>query len=328
MKVAFRIDISSSIGTGHKVRMSALASAMKSLGCCCSFFTYDDEPINYSFFQIVVVDTYLISSGYISRLKKSGPLVVCYDDNALYTYDCHILINANFHAFELGFRFAGNRPVMMLGPEYALLRDEFAQTEPIIIREQASEIFMCFGGSDIRDFTPVAIRELMNVCDCRIHAVLGAHTSCDNETLGLICDTVRVYKNPDRITDIMASCDIAVTGAGSMVYELACFGLPSILVTQADNQELIAEHLDRKGLMKHAGSWKDSCGSLVHEAELLLKDHQRRKRESTHLSQAVNKHGAMAAAKKILETAIDYTCETKQHKIDKFLPHKPADYEL
>ena len=300
MKIAFRIDISSSIGTGHFVRMSALAEAFETLGCLCTFFKGEHEPIDYRPFDIVILDTYEISSGYISRLKTRNRLLVCYDDNALYAYDCNVLFNANFHAHELEFKFTSEKPHMLLGPQYALLRSEFQDTIPIDVKEEATEIFVCFGGSDMRGFTPVAVNTLREIPGIGINVVLGARTSCDKDVYRMKNEYVRIYKNPENISKIMASCDIAITGAGSMVYELACLGIPTIIVVQADNQRLVANYLERHKLMKYAGDW-DGFRNLRQETEKLLGDFDRRKTESKRLAETVNKQGAMAAAKAILE---------------------------
>ena len=305
MKIAFRIDASSSIGTGHFVRMSALARAFEGLGCSCAFFRGEHEPIDYEPFDIVILDTYEISSSYISQLKTANRLLVCYDDNALYTYDCHVLLNANFHAHELKFKFLGKKPLTLFGPQYALLRDEFQNAKPIEVREAAKEIFVCFGGSDLRGFTPAAVNALRDMPGISLNVVLGTHTSCDREVGHMKSKNARVHKNPANISEIMASCDIALTGAGSMVYELACLGIPSIVVAQADNQKLIADYLERHMLMKYAGDW-DRFQNIRQEAEKLLGDYARRKAESERLAKAVNKQGAMAAAKAILGVAHEH----------------------
>ena len=302
MRIAFRIDISNSIGTGHFVRMSALAEAFESLGCLCAFFRGAHEPIDYKSFDIIILDTYEISSDYISKLKTQNRLLACYDDNAFYKYDCHVLLNANFHAHELNFRYSEEKPLTLLGPKYALLRKEFHNTKPIEVKEAAKDIFVCFGGSDLRGFTPVAVNALREIPGIHINIVLGERTTCDKEVYGMTSKYVRIFKNPAKISEIMASCDMAISGAGSMVYELACLGIPTIVVAQARNQQLIANYLERYKLMKYAGDW-DSFLNLRQETEKLLNDFGRRKTEGKRLAETVNIRGAIAAAKAILEAA-------------------------
>ncbi len=45
---------------------------------------------------------------------------------------------------------------------------------------------------------------------------------------------------PD-LAELIASCDIAVTAGGTTVYELCAGGIPSVMLTIADNQRMAAE---------------------------------------------------------------------------------------
>jgi len=317
LRVAFRVDISSSIGMGHYMRMSVLAEAFTELGCSCSFFTGKDEPVDYSGFNVVVLDTYQINDAYIFSLKNPGRLLVCYDDNALYTYDCDILLNANFHAKELDFQFVGEAPQMLLGAQYALLRREFRDGSLITVKEKSTRIFVCFGGSDLRNFTLTAIRATRDISDVYLHVVLGAYTQCDSEVYEFAADNIKIHKTPSSMYDIMQQCDIAVAAAGSMVYELAAIGLPTIVIPQADNQNMIAKYLESNNLMKWLGNWNSvDEKTLGAEAESLLGNFVRRKSESRLLSQSVNRSGALKSAKSILNHKIllsKYTNEGREY---------------
>jgi spore coat polysaccharide biosynthesis predicted glycosyltransferase SpsG len=282
--------------------MSALAEAFVARGCECVFFTGDDEPIDFSGFNIVILDTYKISDEYISSLRATRRVLVCIDDNALYTYDCDALVNHNFHAPGLNFNFAAAPPKLLLGPKFALLRGEFSNTAPIKINENAADIFVCFGGSDVRNFTPQAVKALRKITAAKLTVVLGSHTNCDAEVFALACENVRVLKNPAHISREMQNCDIAVTAAGSMVYELSALGIPSILITMAENQFYLAEFLQKNNLMHLLGNWdKISLEELRRETENLLGDFARRKREHENLIKTVDRNGTKNIADEILK---------------------------
>ena len=301
MKVAFRIDISSEIGTGHLTRMSALADAFSELNYQCVFFKGEDEPIDYSPFDIIVLDTYKISNEYIASLNMQGRLLVCYDDNALYKYDCDVILNANLHAHELDFRFGEKKPLLLLGGKYSLLRREFRDSSPLEIRERANKVFVCFGGSDIRNMTPKIIRTLQEIDDIYISVVLGAYTKNDDEVFALSNDSITVTKTPASISEIMKSCDIAVTASGSMVYELAAIGMPCVAVVQADNQIIAADYLSKNDIIVNIGSWDYLNHSrFQQEVSSLLLDYSRRNDMSAKMLKLVDKNGAMNAARGIL----------------------------
>ena len=303
MKIAFRIDISNEIGTGHYVRMSALAEAFAELGHTYEIYKGEEEPVDYSGFDIIILDTYEVSDEYIAGLNAPYRTLVCYDDNALYTYNCDILLNANLHAKELDFKLAGKTPQMLLGGRYALLRREFRESVPITVKKSANHVFVCFGGSDMRNATPLVMRALQSIDGIQLSVVLGGYTKCDDEVHAITGDNSIVYKNPVSMYEIIRRCDIAVTSSGSMIYELASIGLPAIAITQAENQFLIAEFISRKKLMKCAGNWENvDYNCLKNEVVSLLCDYNRRKSESEWLMKVVDRNGAMNSAKKIIET--------------------------
>ena len=302
MRIAFRIDISNKIGTGHYMRMSALAEAFEKLGHTCKFFKGEDEPVDYSGFDIIVLDTYQVSDEYIAGLNAPNRTLVCYDDNALYTYNCDILINANLYAEELSFRLSDKIPHMLLGGRYALLRREFRDSIQITVNEHAYKVFVCFGGSDMRNITPRVVEALQGIDGIQLSVVLGEYTECDEEVYAVSGGNTIVYKTPESMYDIMRRCDIAVASSGTMAYEMAAIGLPAISITQADNQFLIGEYMLRNKLMKCIGNWKNvDLTRLKDEVTLLLGDSGRRKTESAGLLKAVDKNGAINAAREIIE---------------------------
>jgi spore coat polysaccharide biosynthesis predicted glycosyltransferase SpsG len=303
-KIAFRIDISNEIGTGHLMRMKALSDVFTELNHHCVFFKGEDEPVDYSGFDIIILDTYQITNDYISVLNSPDRLLVCYDDNALYTYSCDVLLNSNLHAHELEFRFGEKIPRLFLGGKYALLRREFRESDTLEIRENAKNVFICFGGSDPHNMTPKIIHALNEIEEINLFVVLGEYTKNDEEVFKL-SDKANIFKAPESISRIMKKCDIAVTAAGSMVYESACIGIPAIIITQADNQMLIADYMRRKGLAIYSDDRKNvDFDSLKKEIISLLGNFNCRREMSYKLIQSVNKNGAVSAARSILRSKI------------------------
>jgi len=287
--------------------MNALADAFTYMEHQCDFYKGEDEPIDYSGYDIIILDTYLVTDDYIASLNSPDRLVVCYDDNALFTYECDVLLNANLHANELNFRFGNKKPVLLLGGKYALLRGEFRDSSPLEVHENANNVFVCFGGSDAQDMTPKVVRTLKEIEGINLSVVLGAYTKNDDEVLPLSDKSTIVYKTPKEISKVIKNCEVAVTAAGSMIYELASLGVPSIVIVQADNQELIAEYMARNELLINVGSSESNILSdLKREVSSLLLDYKKRKSLSKNMLENVDKNGAMNAADEILRIASEH----------------------
>lgn len=69
----------------------------------------------------------------------------------------------------------------------------------------------------------------------------------------------------------MQKCDIAISAAGSTLYELCATGIPAITYTLADNQLIAAEQFDKQGIMLSAGDCRDDEGFIVRLEKLLDK---------------------------------------------------------
>ena len=302
MNVAFRVDISTEIGTGHYTRMSSLAEVFTGDGHFCKFFKSKDEPIDYSKYNIIILDSYELNNEYIAKLNDPNRLVVCCDDNANYTYNCDVVLNPNLYSYEIKIKTAVKTPNMLLGGKYALLRKEFRESYPIKIRKNANHIFVCFGGSDLRNMTPKVIKTLRNIKGVKLSVVLGKYTKNNEEVAALESENVSVYKTPKRISEIMNSCDIAVTASGSMINELAVLGIPTITITQAENQFLLTEFLVRKSLIKSAGNWINTDFEFLRKIVVsLLSNYDNRRTISRRIQKMVDKNGAYNSAYEILK---------------------------
>ena len=171
-------------------------------------------------------------------------------------------------------------------------------------REWGSEIFLCMGGSDPRDFTPRALAVLQDIPGARVRVLLGAMTACDRRVRALAKANVRIEKalSDAAAAEYMRGCDVAVASGGSIVYELAALGLPSVIVSQAENQDRICAYMERMGLMRSMGDWRSAdLGLLRSTVQALLSDPARRRRESEALRRAIALDGAAAAAAVIAE---------------------------
>ena len=51
----------------------------------------------------------------------------------------------------------------------------------------------------------------------------------------------------------MKKCDIAISAAGSTLYELCAVGVPTVAYSLADNQIVATEEFERLGIMLNAG---------------------------------------------------------------------------
>lgn len=135
------------------------------------------------------------------------------------------------------------------GPSWQPLRASFWDLEPRPPARAAIErILLVFGGGDLRRIGTAMARLALDVCpDAGIDLVLGAGQDTPPPRPGI---TVHQTIGAAAMARLMLQADVAISGAGQTVFELARCGTPTMMVGIADNQRA---NLDR---------WPDLCGFI------------------------------------------------------------------
>jgi UDP-2,4-diacetamido-2,4,6-trideoxy-beta-L-altropyranose hydrolase len=155
----------------------------------------------------------------------------------------------------------------LLGPHYIILDERFSK-----LRESRSKpgsgpaetLFFFFGGADASNLTLKALRSFaaMEQPLRRIITVVGPL----HGRLSKISDFIRA--NPDlpvelhvdtpEMPGLMAEADIAVTSGGLSIWELACLGVPNVVISTSERERIHTPLLQKRG----------GCMYLGHEDEV------------------------------------------------------------
>ena len=182
------------VGFGHFVRCHALVTQLKEMESVfysiddLSEYLEDDNSENIHFKKLsqaedilseitkndcVLVDDYQVTKELLLAIQSKCDSLICIDDLADAYMIADLVINPT-PGFELS-RYRGNLDTQYLvGIEYALLRKPFQE---LAIQSKSSpnrNLMICFGGSDPKNLTAVALRTLTNYDYFdQIHLVLG-----------------------------------------------------------------------------------------------------------------------------------------------------------
>ncbi len=271
----------------------------------------------------LVLDGYHFTPDYQKAIRKNGYRLLVIDDMAHQDhYHADMLLNQNIHAPSLNYSCDGET-VKLLGCEYALLRREFLKYKDWKreIPDKAKKILVTMGGSDPDNVTLKVIRALnsLNNPDLEVKIVIGSvNPNTESLRKELLCSPFTVHHLPDvsNMPELMAWADVAVSAAGSTCWELAFMGLPSLIITVADNQAGIAEGLDKAGTAIDSG-WHEniSIKQYVQALKEILQDKNKRSRFSEQGQKLVNGKGrqkiirAMLAGQIKLRRAQENDCE-------------------
>jgi UDP-2,4-diacetamido-2,4,6-trideoxy-beta-L-altropyranose hydrolase len=164
---------------------------------------------------------------------------------------------------------------LLLGPKYALLREEFRVLRGKIKAHTGAvkKILVFFGGVDADNYTSLAMQALVELnTKQQVDVVIGAQhpnreqieQACINN--GFIC-----HLQTTHMAELMAEADLSIGAGGSASWERCCLGLPVLLVPVARNQVEIANALDSIGACYYLGE-RDAVNldSVKHSINELL----------------------------------------------------------
>lgn len=227
----------------------------------------------------VVLDNYYYFADYQLVLRNAGLKVLTIDDTGeLETYHSHLVLNQNLHASDKYYRDRPASTRLLLGPQYTLLREEFTK-RPVGRVDSASEkkrLLVTFGGADAPNMTGRVVKALADLSEpaLQINLLIGPANPRYREVETLIShclnDQIRIMNAVEDMRGLMAETDLAISAAGSTVWELMYMGIPSIVVALADNQVLIAEKMAEFGCGINLGRHENISPDDIQKAVLNL----------------------------------------------------------
>lgn len=248
----------------------------------------------------LVVDHYALDEDWESALRGAAKKIMVIDDIADRQHDCDVLLDQNFYA-DMQTRYTGKVPLhceLLLGPRYALLRDEFRK-----LREQVkprtgavNRILVFFGGVDADNFTGQAIEALsgIDISGIYVDVVIGAQHPC-REQIKAACVQHRFmcHVQTNKMAELMAAADLAIGAGGSATWERCCLGLPTFVFCTADNQQKQLADAAREGLLYAPEVSADLSLTIQRHVCALIENSNLREFISRNSMQAVNGRGVL-----------------------------------
>lgn len=237
------------------------------------------EAISDKSWDWLIIDHYAIDNRFEMTLKKYVERIMVIDDIADRQHECDVLLDQNLYA-DMDERYVEKVPAscaILLGPEYALLRNEFACLHNKIKPRTGviEKILVFFGGVDPENLTSLSINAINNLCNEKLHVdvVVGTAHPYRHE-IESVCKSLNYscHVQTERMAELMAESDLAIGAGGSASWERCCLGLATISVAFADNQYAIAKQLDRVGASIFLGNHHSVSQTKIEDAmsELIL----------------------------------------------------------
>jgi len=284
--IAFVTEGGPDVGLGHVSRCMALAGAAAARGAGASFVVPADPQVASLVRSVtaevevlarrldpagvlaalrrlspdvVVVDSYAATPELLAALRSLATLVAV-DDLADRRLPVDVVVNGSVAAEELPYdRTSG--ALFLLGARYALLDPGYATTPSRPARDRVERVLICLGGGRHGDAIGPALAAVDRVLDGGVVDVAAGPFDAGWGALDVPARDARnrvvVHRGRFGLRELMLEADVAISGAGVTLYELAATATPVVLVSMAGNQQPNFAAFERAGAVLAAGAAGD-----------------------------------------------------------------------
>ncbi len=304
MKVLFRVNAGPQIGLGHLKRSLSLSKALEMVGVQSYFLinrsegthpileqagvdqrvrfletaAWSDEDLKRTLDVAaaascagILVDSNDVTPRYLDGLKAAGWFVIVRDESANKVFSCSLVVNGDGHAKELPYRSLNRSTRFLLGPEYAVLPEAFRDLPQRGVSPSVRNLLVLLGSADPQGLMPSLLRHL-DACegDFLITAVVGPYFQNRDQvdaSAGRIRHPVRLLYHPSSLFPSMWEADLAISGGGQTLYELAAVGCPTLAIQNASDQGKQLRALEQAGCLQIvAQAWQPDAASRTAKA--------------------------------------------------------------
>lgn len=260
--------------------------------------------------DIVIVDNYVWHAGHETALKPHCKLLVVVDDLSDRQHAADMLLNPNPNVDPAVY--SGVVPEqcrLLVGAEYCLIGEAFGQLRVAGIPSPADRlalrpVFLSLGGGDPHQDMLRLTRLVLEATDRPLSIATGSHIADAaglSELAAAEPDRIELVFDSTRVAEQMNGAGFAVAAGGTMTWERATLGLPSISLIAADNQLEATYWVEERGY--HTAfdlrpGWEDA--DFIAALRAFDTDEVRRMQHSAASQTLIDGKGAARAARAIL----------------------------
>jgi len=219
----------------------------------------------------LVIDHYALDEQWERFLRPHCKQIMVIDDLADRAHDCDILLDQNLYenAATRYKNLVQDQCRLLLGPEYSLIREEFLQEQKNIqVRNgRICNILIFYGGVDQSNETRKAMNaiRLLDLKKLTIDVVVGANNP-NRKAISQECGKLpnfNYYCQVKNIAKLMLNADLALGAGGTSSWERCCLGLPAVITSIAENQNLVCLNLAKRGAAVFLGEKENVSPELI-----------------------------------------------------------------
>ncbi len=228
--------------------------------------------------QAVVIDAPEAGEAYLKEVRAAGVTVISLDHLAATHFPSHMVVNTLLgpgrEKYDVG---CGTQ--LLAGPRFAVVRPEIRRVRPIRSQEPAQPFraLVALGDDDPNNQAADLARLLLNSPRVGRVDVLIRPYHPEVEALKALAEANKtvldIATEPSEFPLRISRSHMAVTSGSSWALELACVGVPQLVVVQSEAHWPTAQRLEEEGAAVCLGWHSDvSAATLRNSVTQLLSD--------------------------------------------------------
>ena len=204
--------------------------------------------------DVLVVDHYRRDANFEMECRIWAERIVVFDDVANLIHDADILVSSGIPTADTYRALVPENCRILVGARHAVIRPEFIEARPRALTRRSGgpveRILVSFGMSELGQKTKLALDAL---------AMIGYRGAVDvvmpsgGSSAARCKAAVTFHDGRADMPKLMTAADLAIGAAGGTAWERCHLGLPTVLLTDGENQYGIAETIAGAGAGTYAG---------------------------------------------------------------------------
>lgn len=258
---------------------------------------------------LIVVDHYSIDDRWAELVRNSGRRrVLVIDDLRRSWSSVDVLVDGSLNDAPASQATGGH--VRCGGPSFAILHPLYKSIRFVPRRENESpRVLVFFGGVDSPNMTSTALQSISSssLAAKSLKVIVGSSNPHRDVLMRSHADQGIVWLPPaESMYAHLMETDVAVGAAGTTTWERLCAGIPSVVVSIADNQRENGESLQVAGCHLYLGSSESLADDDIGRAvDRILTDEVLRARLSLAGMTMVDGFGASRVCEALVPSSLD-----------------------
>ena len=204
--------------------------------------------------NLVITDHYAIDNKWETKVKRTLNCNILVVDDLNRKHESEFIVDQNLWP-DIDTRYQHSPGVKLLGPNYAILRPSFSLLSKKEVKPQ-NQVIAFFGGSDLTNECIKLIKaaKLIKTLPFTLKVVTGRANDAYQELLMLSEGTPVIVELFIKDFDLELKKTKYVIGAsGVSNWERFCLQIPATIVSVAENQRALSQHLSNLGVVRYLG---------------------------------------------------------------------------